>query len=233
MFQTAYRCPLSNNYDYLNGDQVEKKRENRKMTVFGEGRVSVKPDIATVSIGFTNEGKQLEMVQQENAKISQQIINSIKSMGISSKDIQTQSYNVNVEYDYVEGKQVFRGYRVTNILSITIREFTKVGAVIDSAVKAGANIVNDINFLVSSSDKYYEKALRISLENAQRKAFAMAEKLKVRVNPIPVSITEQGRNVGILPVPMSAKVLSQVETPIEAGENEIIANVEAIFIYNE
>jgi uncharacterized protein YggE len=219
---------MSNDYNHSNGAQSQKK-----ITVFGEGKVSAKPDMAVASVGVTNEGKELLMVQQENAKISQQIINSIKNMGIPAKDIQTEAYNINSEYDYIEGKQIFRGYRVTNILRVTIRDFNKVGAVIDSAVKAGANIVNNINFEVSMANRYYEEALKLALENAQSKAFAMADKLKVRIEPIPISINEQLSGIGSNPGPMNFKAAATLGTPIEAGENDISARIEAVFVYGE
>jgi uncharacterized protein YggE len=231
MYQSEFSCPRSNNYDFFNGEYIGNKIENNKMKVFGEGGVSAKPDIAKLVIGVTNEGKELEVVQQKNAKNTQQVINNIKSKGIPAKDIQTQSYTIDPQYDYIEGKQVFRGYRVSNILNVTIRDLEKVGAVIDGAVKAGANVVNNISFVISDSSQYYEQALKMALADAQSKAFAMSDKLKVRINPIPILITEQSRNQVQPQGPMSLKVATQVSTPIEAGENEIIAIVEAVFIY--
>lgn len=233
MYQPGYRSPFSSYYNYLNGGETEGCRVYKKLKVFGEGSVSVKPDIAQISIGVTTEDKQLETAQQENARITQQVIDVIKSMGVTSKDIQTQVYDIQPQYDYIEGRQVFRGYRVINILKVVVRDLEKVGVIIDAAVKAGANTVNNISFTVSDQRRYYEQALRLAIEDAQKKAFAVGDKLKVRINPVPVNITEQSVNVGIPFSPMVLKASTEAATPIEAGENEIMARIEAIFIYTE
>lgn len=216
-------------YSYHNGIRAESF--NSKMKVAGQGEVNAVPDVAEIIIGVTTEGKQLEAVQKENARITQQVIDSIKKMGVDSKDIQTRNYSINPRYDYIEGKQVFRGYTVSNNVKVTIRQVGKVGEIIDAAVKAGANTVNSINFIVSDTSKYYNEALRLAVKDAQNKATVIAEKLKVNLNITPVQIVEQGVSP-IAPMPASYKTL-QASTPIEPGENKITASIEAVFVYSE
>lgn len=105
-------------------------------------------------IGIITENVQLEIAQQENVKITEQVLANIKSMGVSSKDIQTQNYSINIIYDYIDGKQVFRGYKVTNYLKVLIRDINAVGEVIDAAVKGGANAINNVSFIVSDTARY-------------------------------------------------------------------------------
>lgn len=229
MYQPGFRgmFPSNNNFreEGIDGD-------SNILRVFGVGTVNAKPDKAEIGIGVITENKQLELAQRENARITQQVIDSMEDMGILKRDIQTQNYSIRTNYDYIEGKQVFRGYEVINSLKIVVRNINDVGKIIDTAVRNGANSVDNINFIVSNKSEYYNEALKLAIEDAQNKALAIGNKLKVQINITPIKIIEQGTS-GAVPLSAIAFKATNESTPIEAGENKITATIEATFIYNE
>ncbi|MFT8341084.1 MULTISPECIES: SIMPL domain-containing protein [Clostridium] len=209
----------------MNNDQCSPN----KLKVIGKGTISVKPDLAEIVVGVITEDLQLEVAQEENAKITQDVINSLRALGIPLKNIQTENYSIRPNYDYINGKQVFRGYEVINNLKILISNVNNVGVVIDTAVSNGANSLTGIIFIVSDETKYYYEALRRALQDAQNKARVVADQLKVKLNIIPIQINEQNETTST-PLVMTLKSTSNT-TPIEAGENIINADIEAIFTY--
>jgi len=222
---------LGDSYDY-NLDDYDSVKYGNKLKVFGKGILSVKPDIAEVMLGVITENIQLEVAQQENAKITNQVINSIEEIGVLPKNIQTQNYSIRSNYDYINGKQIFRGYEVSNNLKVIITNINSVGEIIDTAVKNGANNVSGINFIVSDQTKYYYEALRLATTDAQNKASIMANKLSVRLNIIPIQINEIDKGT-ITPLGVMTLKQASGATPIEAGENAITADIEAVFIYTD
>lgn len=230
MYQQGFSDMFTHNY--YNRADLDVSKSDNKLKVYGQGIINVKPNAAEAVIGFITEEKELEIAQERNAKTTQQVIDSIKSMGVLSKDMQTQNYNIIAKYDYVDGKQVFRGYEVSNYLKIFITSINDIGEIIDTAVKNGANTVNGINLIVSDSSMYYNEALKLAVDDAQDKAVVMANKLKVKLNIIPIQIDERGRN-NTSPVTTVTFKSADGNIPIEAGENKIIANIEAVFIYTE
>lgn len=231
MYLQGYSDMFYSNDNYYNREYFSNVRSDNKIKVVGRGEVSVKPDAAEVGIGVITENKQLEIAQEENSKTSQRVIESIKDMGVLPKDIQTQNYYFRINYDYIDGKQVFRGYEVSNYLKVLIRNIDNVGKVIDTSVKNGANNISFVGFKVSDSSKYYEEALKLAVDDAQNKAMSIAKTLNVKLNLIPVEINELSRgNIVPLTMDMKSAVLS---TPIEAGENKITADVEGIFSYSQ
>ena len=220
---------LRDSHNYKLDDYMSEKNHNR-LKVFGKGSVNVKPDAAEVVIGVITENIQLEAAQEENAKITTQVINSIKAIWVLPKYIQTQNYNIRPTYDYIEGKQVFRGYEVSNNLKILIRNIDLVGEIIDIAVKNGANTVSGVSLIVSDQTKYYYEALRLAVADSQKKASVMANELNVNLNIIPIQIIEQDKG-NISPITGITFKYESGATPIEAGENKITADIEAIFIY--
>jgi uncharacterized protein YggE len=105
----------------------------------------------------------------------------------------------------------------------------QVGIAIDTAVSNGANVVDLIDFKVSDTDIYYMQALNLAVMNAYQKASSIAKSLGISFNPIPRSIVESGAT------PMPSRLLGVREgaatTPIEAGTEQIEANVTVVFQY--
>ena len=199
-----------------------------EMSISGTGDVKVDPDIALVTMGVITENKSLKIAQENNSVVVSNVIQELAEQGIPSKDIQTIDYNIEEQYDNVDGKQVFRVYRVKNTFRVTVRDIKKVGEVIDSAVAKGVNSVNGVSFQVSKPDKYYNIALGKALDQAVYKAQAIQNNLRVLLNRTPISITEESRNYIPVYEPM---LLKSSATPISPGEIRISANIKAVFQY--
>lgn len=199
-----------------------------KLKVEGTGSVSIQPDQAEVSLGVVTENRLLKAAQEENTTQMTSVINTLKAMGIPPRDIQTQSYGISPVYDYPEGNQVLRGYRVEHILKVIVRNTGSLGAIIDSAVQSGANQVSGIIFTVSKPELYYQQALKAAIDDAIAKAATLAEKLNIKVSSVPVQITELGTEAP--PIPLMYQSAAPA-TSIQVGEIEIKARIEAIFSY--
>jgi uncharacterized protein YggE len=201
------------------------------MKVNGIGIEKLRPDVAVVTMGVTTENKQLQVAQQENAVKMNNVIKALRNAGIESENIQTLSYSIDAVYDYVEGKSIFRGYRVANILKVTIKNVDKIGKAIDTAVLAGANYVGDVDFTVLNPNRYYRRALTYALNDAIKKAETMATFMGIMINKVPINIKEE--TIGYSPLAERARVKAfGATTPIEVGEIEITARVEVEFAYS-
>lgn len=200
------------------------------MTVYGRGNIKVKPDIAMASIGVIVENKDLKAAQAQSIEKATRILDTLKRMGIKERDIKTENYTITPEYDYIEGKQVFRTYKITNTFRVTLRDLSRIGEIIDAAVASGANVVNSITFTVENPEKYYNQALKIAVRNALEKARVLGETLNVIVNNTPIRIIEERQEYR--PVYRQTALAATTEaTPIMEGVIEISADVKAIFNY--
>ncbi|WP_426348170.1 SIMPL domain-containing protein [Alloiococcus sp. CFN-8] len=210
------------------GSNNESALTRGRIKVIGSGRINAAPDTAMITLGVVTEGKELEGLQEENAEISTRVIKAILSSGVPRDNIKTSSYTIEPQYDYQDGKQIFKGYRISNILSIEVTRLSEVGEIIDRAVNAGANIVQGVNFIIKNSEAYYNEALRAALRNAQSKALTLSQDMSIKIDRIPVSIIEKP----------SERVYGEVNlfkasavTPIMPGTLEITAEITATFLY--
>lgn len=200
------------------------------MKINGKGTVRIQPDIAELVLGVITEGKELMEAQQSNSRIMESVISSLKLIDIPEKDIKTAFYSVDPLYDFIDGKQVFKGYKVTNALKIIIRDIQDSGKVIDKAVSSGANLVRGITFTVSELEIHYRTALSSALKNSLEKALDLEKTMQVRLNRIPIQIIEESSNIQFQENPMAYK-LTTAATQIEPGETEITANINAVYVY--
>jgi uncharacterized protein YggE len=199
------------------------------MVFTGTGQISVTPDLAVIRLGVQTTGDNVTTAQQENARISSQVLASIKQLGVT--DIKTYQYQIEKLYDYENGQKIDRGYSVRNIFEIRTTNIGQVGTIIDTAVANGADIVDFISFDVAEPEVYYQQALNLAVKNAIQKAKNVAMSIRIMFEPVPILITE---NL-IPPTPYTPTFAARGEiaytTPVESGSKQITASVTVEFAF--
>ena len=203
------------------------------ITVNGTGTVSMAPDIATVSLGVSTQDANPREALAENNILTTAVIDVLLELGIDKDDIRTAHFFI----DPVFGMDwtTITGYRVSNTITVTLRDIDIVGDVLGVAVAAGANISHGVTFGISDSTEAYEQALVLAIQSAQRKAHAMAIALDTEIIAR-VSVVELAgihmptmhRSFGGA-VAMEADMMAWGGVPIEAGDLTITANVQIVY----
>lgn len=205
----------------------------RLVNVTGEGEVVVTPDIAMVHLGVETKNAVASKAQQENARLMTAVIAAIEKNGVQKSDIQTSGYSLYQTRDYVQGKETPMYYVARNQVEIKIKDTSKVGAIIDAASAAGANQVNSIRFTVSDDSVYYEKALKMAMDNAKSKATALMSAFG-KAPGLPYSVSENSSGGAIFydATERMMKADAAMETtPVESGEITIRASVTVSYDY--
>ena len=197
------------------------------MTLTGHGEVTTVPDLAILRLGVQTTGEHLTDIQYENARVSQAVLKALEQLNIT--DIKTYQYTIDKLYEYVDGKQIDKGYSIRNIFEIRTSNLDQVGQLIDTAVYYGANIVDFIEFEVSDSNTYYFQALDLAIENAFQKAYMIAKSYGLTDSPVAIRINE----TSTVPMPYVNVVSREnaIATPIEPGSKQIKASVIIKFLY--
>jgi len=164
--------------------------ERRTLVVTGTAEVTVSPDICYMSFVVESTSKKAQEAYAENTRIMNAINSAIRAHGIEGKDMRTGYFSFTPQYRYTDkGRQIFEGYYVYNTLNISVRDLSKVSAVLDTAVVAGAKDVQGINFTVENPKQYTEEARRDALRAARKKAEEAAELLGFKLGK-PISVSE-------------------------------------------
>ncbi|RLE48154.1 hypothetical protein DRJ25_00540 [Candidatus Woesearchaeota archaeon] len=156
----------------------ENTKDLNSLVVQGVAEFDTAPDEAIISFAVETQDLDVKAAQDENRKISDEVMQALSSKGIGHDKIETSYYNIQKirEWDHETRKQVDKGFRVTNRIKVTVDELDKVGEVLDAIVKAGANRVDGVDFGLSDKKKTEVKseALRIAAKNAKTKAESLA-----------------------------------------------------------
>lgn len=149
------------------------------------GKVYAKPDIANLTVGLKTEAKATaaEAVKQNTAKMNE-IIAALKKVGIEEKDIKTTNYSLNPVYDWTSGRQVLRGYEVSQNVTVKIRNLDKIGDAIAKTTEKGANQIGNVEFTIDDEYELKAEARNEAIGKAKEKAKDIAEKTGIKLGKI-------------------------------------------------
>ncbi len=189
----------------------------RTITVAGEGRVSVTPDVAYVLLGVETADTTLAAAQRENAARMAALRDQLAALEVAEGDTRTAGYSVGQDY----GREGPTGrHRVSNVVRATVRDLGRLGEILDAAVAAGANRVHGVSFDLTHRDDALQRAREAAVRDARAKAEQYAALAGVRLGA-PVAISESG---GAPPLRAEALAMSSKEaarTSIQPGEGAI------------
>jgi len=203
------------------------------ITVSGEGKVSVVPDLATLSLGVEAQDTTVTAAQAQAAAAMDMIMAALIDNGIAEEDIQTQYFSISdvTRWDDETWEEETVGYKVSNTVSVKIRDMESIGSVIDAVIEAGGDLtrVNGISFSVENPSMYYDEAREEAMADAKASAEALAELGGVRLGK-PIYITEVSYQSGTTYF-SGARVdeAMESETSISPGETEITLNVQVTY----
>src|SRR6266849_4158343 len=122
----------------------------RTIEVDGSGEARTSPDTADLDLAIDTQAKTAEEAANRNAALAEKVTAALKSKLGDKGKISTGGYSLNPEYDQRPGREkpAITGYSAQNSLTVATGALNLVGALIDSAISAGANRVNYLNFSV-------------------------------------------------------------------------------------
>jgi uncharacterized protein YggE len=193
------------------------------ISVTGEAKLSVPPDLAEVDGGVSSEAKTAREASEANNAAMAKVLQALQGAGINAKDLQTSRLSLQPQSaPNRTGPSAVVGYRASNRVTIRVRDVTKVANVIDTLVGAGANEIGGINFMVSQASKLLDEAREQAVADARRKAEIYAKAAGVTLGA-PLSISEEG-SPGPMPFRKMAAGMA-VSAPVAQGEETLAVTV--------
>lgn len=206
------------------------RNDEHTLKVSGSETLQAAPDQATITLGVMTENEDPQQAQQANSQAIANVIASLKSAGIPEEHMKTSEYRIDPQYDYIDGKELFKNYKVQHIIQVQTTDIEKIGSLLDTAVKSGANTVTSIRFSLSNPEAYYNQALSLALNNAYEKALSMAQTIGISLNPIPNQVEEVSETAAPM-LYQSSSFAKMAVTPIQPGELNITASIRVEYTY--
>ncbi|MCL4238305.1 MAG: SIMPL domain-containing protein [Anaerolineae bacterium] len=170
----------------------------RTITVTGYGSAFGAPDIVMLGLGVEVVNADIVAAMDETTARMNAVMDALKAGGVAAEDIRTDHYSIYQDYGYNPASTGEMGqpqYRVSVGVTVIVRQTETVGELLASAVQAGANMVNYLQFDIEDRAGLEAEARDLAVADAQSRASLLAAALGLSVGE-PLTITEGGNVYG-------------------------------------
>ena len=206
-------------------------KQARLISVRGIGTSEIENDTASIILSVITSAEDTNEAAKQNAKIMTNVTNAIADLGIKNENISTRNYSIKQESSYSAGKTVYGDYKVSNEIKITLNDISLTSAVIDAAVKAGANRLLSLTFYSSNTEIALKSARKQAIQNAKETAILLCEAGGAKLGQI-LKIEEVSDSVPpklYTTRAVNDTVLNEEETPVMSGRTSVSIAVNVIY----
>jgi len=152
---------------------AEDKLPPKVVRVVGTAEVKVVPDRAVVELGVERQNANAGAAKRSADEAARMILASLQARGVDEKDIQTTFLSLQPEVNYHKGVKTTY-FAAQQTMSVTVRDLSKLDAVLESLIKSGGNRIDSIRYETSDLRKYRDEARELAVKAAREKAQALA-----------------------------------------------------------
>jgi uncharacterized protein len=208
---------------------VQPQPVQRTITVTGTGLVTITPDIAYINIGVHSQDASATAATADNGAKAQAVIAAIKALGVADKDIQTTNFSISPQQQYdKDGNMTGIIYMVDNVVTVTVRDLTKLGDLLDASVTAGANSINSISFDLADKTDALSQARSAAVTNAKQQADQLTSATGVSLGDVQ-TISYYDNTAPITVQYSRLDAAAGGGTPIQSGSMQISTTVTIVY----
>jgi uncharacterized protein YggE len=200
--------------------------EARTITIQGNASVTAVPDAFSVTFVVEQQGETVSKLNQTVSESTSQIIKFLRSMGVEERHIQTMQVQLFPRYERINNRQQQSGFVLSRTIKVSHTQLDQYDALLDGALRNGANKIERFEFIVTNQERYYQQALVEAMQDAQQKAATLLKPIDAKVGQL-LSVHEQHGAVRSY-APMLRAMEADMNTALP-GSQGIGASITAIF----
>jgi uncharacterized protein YggE len=206
--------------------------ENRRtISVTGEGKVNVAPDIAVMYLSVVTRNADINAAWDDNNARTETVLAAIRGQGVEEADIRSDlSLYQQEKYDPSGQPSGEITFIVTHSLTVVVRDLAQVGVVLGVAQGAGINSIGGVTFSLEDPSPALSQARSLAVADARSRAEEIAKELGVTLGKV-LTVNEYG---GSAPAPMDKSNTLALggggsSVPIQAGTWVVRMTVGVVF----
>lgn len=216
-------------------EQPAPRRDFPVVSAQGSATVSRSPDRAVVLFGCSTQAETSAKAQNDLNVAMDRVLKAVKALNLPGLVVQTSGLSLSPMFDYSgqgDGRPPrITGYRASNTVRAQVDDVSKVGAIIDAAIAAGANELQGISFELKDDKEARREALTRAAQDARQKAETLAAALGMRLEGV---VEAQVGSPVMRPFYAARGMAMEMQaaaapTPVEPGEVQVQAEVTVIF----
>jgi hypothetical protein len=165
---------------------IQVNRQNKTIAVTADESITADAEVAVLAIGYHNSGPTQDTAFRDNVRAAEEIVKMLLNAKVPAENIETQKLRLSrVEQDEswtaeMKKERVFEAQQSWHVTVST----AQAQSVVDLAVKAGANEVDDVEWNVADPVALQAKASGAALAKARSIAEQMAKGLGTRLGEL-------------------------------------------------
>lgn len=205
----------------------------RTLSISAEATGELEPDVMNITLSVETTAATAKESAAENARKMDKVVSAVKQ-ALGDKDrVSTSSYSLSPVYQYEKDRgQVLTGFQTANRIKVRSSRIKSAGDILDRAIEAGANVVNEVSFDSEDSSKACEVLIKKVSAEAAANARITADAFGAKLSGIESLRPSCGREVNYVR-PMGVEFAKAETTPIEAEAIRVRAFVNASYILAE
>jgi uncharacterized protein len=207
------------------------------LSVTGSANAQVKTDKMLLTLGVQTTNKTANTALVTNSVTMNDILNALKAAGVKGNETSTSSFGISPNYNYSQSSKTdnigkITGFTVSNSIQIQSTNIGNVSKWIDTAIAAGANTVNSVDFTLSNkrSDEIKNSLIKQAIDNARTKADIAASALGLKIVGVKLVNLDQLELHPPQPSSADSKLAAKTPTPIISGQEQVSINVGVTFL---
>jgi uncharacterized protein YggE len=203
------------------------------MMVMGTGEARIPSDRGRIDFMVETQAPTAQAASTQNADRMARVVSAIRTAGGQTVTVETGGYELQPIYRQVprdeSGIPVIEAYRAVNHVRVRADDVTRVGALIDAGIGAGANRIAGLSFEAKDPQPARLDALRQAVAKARAEADVVATAMGVTLGgPLEVNVSADYTYPPPRPMyrEMAMDMAAQAApTPVEPGEQIVRATV--------
>jgi uncharacterized protein YggE len=139
-----------------------------------DGKFEAAPDTAVLRLDIAAQQDTSRAAYDRAAAAADRVRQAMKANGLDAKDLQIGSYSVQPMYDWKNPKHKVVGYRVSTSLTLKLRDFSKIGGIVEQTADIDDMQNQYLNYTLENVEAAKAKAAEDALHRARNEAAAVA-----------------------------------------------------------
>jgi uncharacterized protein YggE len=207
------------------------------ISVGADGKFEAAPDTAVIQFNISAQEETSRAAFDHASKDAEQVRQILRSNGIEPKAAEIGFFSIQPVYDYKTVKRKLVAYRVTSTATLKLREFAKVGPILQQLADSDVTDNQSLNYTLENIDVAKGKAIEDAYRRARESAAVVARASGRSLGDLSYASVDTFENIQpIRPMMgamsrMSAQA-AQMPAPTEefsAQNTTVTARVNAIF----
>jgi hypothetical protein len=168
------------------GQDIQVNRQNKTISITADESATADAEVAVLAIGYHNYAPTQDAAFRDNVRVAEQVVNALVKAGASSASIETDKLRLGLtelQEKWSDEMKKDRRFEAQQSWHVTV-EVAQAQGVVELAVRAGANEVDDVDWNVIDPVALQAKASGAALAKARSIAEQMAKGLGTKLGEL-------------------------------------------------